>query len=115
MLAVALGKAYLEGQTNRVEMMFSASVVKAFLRHQYYRNLDAAADSFTIALELLRVADYYNVMSLWNDIVNIFLASSDDWFQVGQVFEAFEFLAKCSSRHPAATQLLQKLIKVLVK
>lgn len=113
-LSAALGESFLEGRTNRISMMFSAEVVMALLKHQYYRNLDAAAESFSVTIELLRVSEYYDIQGLWNDLVSVILASDSDWFQLPQVFEAFHFVAKSSMRYTPATELIEKLMNVLV-
>lgn len=113
-LSTALGEMYLEGQTNRIKMMFSTCVVKALLKHQYYRSVDAAAESCSIALDLLRLSDYYDVPCLWNDVVAVFVASDHDWFELTDVFETFNFVAKCIERYDSAAKLIDKLMHVFV-
>lgn len=113
-LSIALGKVYLEGQTNKIKMEYSGSVVKALLEHQYYRSVDAAAESCSVSLELLRLADYYDISCLWIDVVAVFVASDPDWFQLSQVFETFHFLAKCTGRYDSAVKLVDKLMHVFV-
>lgn len=114
-LSIAFGESYLEGQTNRIRMAYSSLVVKALLKHLYYRNCDAATESFNMSLDLLRVADYYNIPSLWKDVVAVVLASQDDWFPLPQVFEALLFVSKSTVCHPTLAKLTEKLMNVLVK
>lgn len=105
------GETYLEGQTSRLKMMYSEPVVKALLKYLYYRNLDAAAESCLVALDLLRASDYYHLDNLWNDVTTLFLRSELGWFtQQIYLLETFNFVAKVAARHHNTDELARKLM-----
>lgn len=113
-ISLALQETYLEGQTSRIKVDYSSNVGMALVKYVYYRNMDAAAESCSIALDLLRASDYYSIKNLWNDVVLLFLRSEESWFDLVVLFETFDFIVKVCNRYSNSDEMVRKLISVFV-
>lgn len=103
---------FMEAKENRVQMNdMSTDGVKALLSFLYCGDLQKAQASPSLALELLKCADKYDITDLWNAAGAIFLGTLPTWCQVDVALQLFAFANNCAREGNLG--LMQKAMKIL--
>lgn len=84
---------FKESSQNKMKLEgISRSGVQALLKFLYFSDLLDALALPAVALELLQIADQYDMPVLWNAIVTLLMKVDHGWFDVDTALNIFQFI-----------------------
>lgn len=104
---------YKEAKENRMKMEgISTATVNALLAFIYCDDLKEAVASCSLAFDLLKCADQYDISDLWKSVATIFVESPASWYELDVAVGLFDFVNNCA-REESKEKLSMRLIRVL--
>ncbi|ODM87948.1 BTB and MATH domain-containing protein 42 [Orchesella cincta] len=110
-LRALLEGSFEEAKTSEIKMEYSAESIKSLLDYMYTMNFREAVNCSTLAVELLEVANYYQVKLLEEKLMELFLQKANSWFDGNAAIELFRLATKIEMR--LSSELKSKAIHVL--
>lgn len=97
----------------------SAPSVRAFLQYLYFGGISVAQGNSTVASQLLKKADQYNIPKLWEPMITILMIRPVEWYSVDDALSLFAFaqerLQQSKERAGDFKELMEKMKQVLVQ
>lgn len=95
---------FKEGISKHVKVAADAATIEALLDFIYNWKIDVPTENANIALELLKLGDFYNISDLVEQMQNIFLSNNFTWAPLDLALSLFEFADLKNSQCTSNTQ-----------